>query len=301
MNFLLNRAVLDQTRFTSASPAGLACVAHAVAHEGEHELHLLDDGEVPVETVPVTITAAPAGGSGAATPAAAAPGAGPGTPSMSAGPAATMTGAVSGTPPAGIAPAATLEVNAREIGAARLRRGSSEPPAHHVVHRGAHLLVHTPAPQDGRRVRLVRKADGAVVFDSAALAGGDRFAVTLIRPGRYQVENQLTGQKLALTVEYPVVGKQPYRPPPPMQIECTAAGFHAPATTLKPAQGVIVVCSAPARLHIELVAPDDTPPAATDSRPEPPRATGTAHASLGEEARAVLHRVLRRFFGRRDH
>lgn len=293
MNFLINRSLLAQTSFTSTSPAGLACVVHAVAHEGEHEVHLLGDSEVPVETMPVMVTSAPPPG---------------------AAPREALLGAIPGIPPIGAAPAATLPINAREISAARLRRAVAEPAAHQVVQPGAHLLVNTPEPADARRVRLVRKADGAVVFDSASLSGGDRFAVTLIRPGRYQVENQLDGQKLALTVEYPAPGKQPYRPPPPMQIECTAAGFQAPATTIKPAQGLIVVCSVPSRLHVELVDPDDGPRAtapgpddgpddgrrATATNPASPRTAGPAHHSLTEEAKSVLRRVLRTFVGKRD-
>jgi len=277
MNFLINRSLLAQTSFTSTSPAGLACVVHAVAHEGEHEVHLLGDSEVPSETIAVMVTSAPP------------PGAAPREAAL---------GAIPGSPATGTAPA-TLEINAREISAARIRRAVAEPAAHHVIQPGTHLLVNTPEPADARRVRLVRKADSAVVFDSASLGSGDRFAVTLIRPGRYQIENQLDGKKLALTVEYPAPGKQPYRPPPPMQIECTAAGLQAPATTIKPAQGVIVVCSVPSRLHVELIEPDDGP-RATAPGPASPGTAGPAHDSLTEEAKAVLRRVLRTFSGKRD-
>jgi hypothetical protein len=282
MNFLINRSLFAQTSFTSTSPAGLACVVHAVAHEGEHEVHLLDDSELPIETIAVMVTSAPPPG---------------------AAPREALLGAMPGSPPTGVAPAPTLEINAREISAARLRRAVAEPAAHRVVQPGTHLVVNTPESQDARRVRLVRKTDGAVVFDSASLGSGDRFAVTLIRPGRYQIENQLDGKKLALTVEYPAPGKQPYRPPPPMQIECTAAGLQAPATTIKPAQGVIVVCSVPSRLHVELVEPDDGPDdgrRATAPGPAAPRTAVPAHDSLTEEARAVLRRVLRTFIGKRD-
>jgi hypothetical protein len=221
MSFVINRALLDQTTFTSASPAGLACVVHPVAHDGEHELHVLDDAGQISDLVHMTVVKQPA---------------------------------------TGAQPATTLAVNAADLRAARLKRGVSAPADHQVLQAGAHLFVNTPVPADARRIRMVRKTDGAVVFDSASLGEGDRFAVTLIRPGRYQLENQLGGQKLALTVEYPVRGKQPYQPPPPMQIECTATGFKAPAATVfKPAQGLVVLCSVPARLHLALVEPDDGP------------------------------------------
>jgi hypothetical protein len=258
MSVFINRNLLEQTSFSSTAPAGLACVVHAVAEEGEHELHFVGDDDAPPETMGVT---------------------------------------VAGQRPTGEATAARLDVNPAH-GAARLSRGPSESPAHHVIQPGADLFITTPAVRDARQVRLVRKTDGAVVFDSASLGAGDRFAVTLIRPGRYQVENQLDGAKLVLTVEYPVVGKQPYSPPPPMQIGCTAGGFHAPATTVKPAQGLIFLCSAPARLHLALVEPDDGPH--KDAGPTRTTGSGPPHAPLTEEAREVLRRVLRTFRGKRD-
>jgi len=264
MSVFINRKLLEQTTFHSTAPAGLACVVHAVAEEGEHELHFLDADDAVSETVPVT---------------------------------------VAGKRPTGEATAVRLDVNPTKLGAARLSRGPSGSPAHHVIQPGADLFITTPAPRDACRVRLVRKTDGAVVFDSASLGAGDRFAVTLIRPGRYQVENQLDGAKLVLTVEYPVVGKQPYSPPPPMQIECTAGGFQAPTTTVKPAQGLIFLCSAPACLHLALVEPDDGPhqdAGPTRTTPAGSGSGGPPHAPLTEEARSVLRRVLRTFRGKPD-
>lgn len=259
MSVLINRNLLDQTTFRSTSPAGLACVIHTVAHEGEHELQLLGETEAHTETVPVTIA------------------------SQHPGP---------------TAPAARLEVNSTALGAARRRRGPSEPPPHQLLQPGAHLLINTPVPQDARRVRLVRKADGAVVFDSASLGAGDRFAVTLIRPGRYQIENQLDGSKLILTVEYPVTGPLPYRPPPPMQIACTAAGFEASTTLVKPLQGLIFLCSAPARLHLELCEPDDGPH--PEAGPGPRRRAPDGHDGTTDASRPVLHRVQRTFRSTRE-
>jgi hypothetical protein len=219
MSFVINRSLLEQTTFVSTSPGGLACVVHPIADDGEHEVHVLDDAGQISDLVHMTVVKQPGTG---------------------------------GQPMA-------LSINPTDLRAARLKRGVSAAPDHQVVQSGGHLFVGAPVLADARRVRMVRKADGAVVFDSASLGAGDRFAVTVIRPGRYQLDNQLGTQKLALTVEYPVQGKQPYQPPPPMQIECTATGFNAPTTTIKPAQGVIVLCSVPSRLHLTLVEADDGP------------------------------------------
>jgi hypothetical protein len=259
MSILINRSLLDQTTFSSTSPSGLACVIHTVAHEGEHELQVLGEAETHAETVPMTIGRQE---------------------------------------PGGATPVARLEVNPTALGAARRKRGASEPPVHQILQPGAHLWINTPVPQDARRVRLVRKADDAVVFDTASLGAGDRFAVTLVRPGRYQVENQLDGSKLMLMVESPVTGKLPYRPPPPMQIACTAAGFEAPTPLVKPLQGLIFVCSAPARLHLDLCEPDDGSPseAGPGSRPPvPDRRDGPT-----DEPRPILHRVRRTFRATRE-
>lgn len=264
MTVRINRTLLDQTIFSSTSPAGLACVIHTVAHEGEHELQLVGHAEEHAEAVPVTVASQQ---------------------------------------PTGAPPAGHLEVNPTALSAARRKRGVSEPPGHQIIQPGAHLLITTPVPHDARRVRLVRKADGAVVFDSASLGAGDRFAVTLIRPGRYEVENQLGGSKLMLTVEYPVIGNQPYRPPPPMQIECTAAGFEAPATTIKPAQGLVFLCRVPARLHLELREPDDGPHEEAAPRGTAPAGHGSrepAREALTDEERSVLHRIVRTFRGKRE-
>lgn len=264
MSFVINRGLLEQTSFTSTSPAGLACVVHPIAAEGEHELHVLDDADQTSETIPVMVTARL---------------------------------------PDGSEPAASLAVDPGELRAAQLRRGPTVAVAHHIVRAGAHLMLNAPSARDARRVRLVRKSDGGVAFDSASLGAGDRFAVTLIRPGRYQLDNQLSGHRLTLTVAYPVRGKQPYRPPAPLEIECTQAGFQAPVTTVKPAQGVVIVCRVPSRIQVALVQPDDGPHGGA-SQPAGVAPTGPEQGAprerLTDEARAVLRRVLHRFTGKRD-
>jgi hypothetical protein len=130
---------------------------------------------------------------------------------------------------------------------------------------GAHgyAVFHVSGGPGGYAVRLGRAAakPQAKDFDSTSLKGGDLFAATILRPGRYSVRNvaQSGAQPEELNVTYPPIGKEAYQPPPPLRIECTAAAFSAPPMQLTAPQGCLFVCGVPSRIKIELVKALDPP------------------------------------------
>jgi hypothetical protein len=100
---------------------------------------------------------------------------------------------------------------------------------------------------------------GAERFDSRRLGPADLFAVTMIRPGTYALTNTLTGAKGRITVAYPTMGREPYRPPAPLTVQCTAQGFAPAAIDLQPAQGIVFRFAVPSHIKIDLVEPNDGP------------------------------------------
>jgi hypothetical protein len=219
-----NQRILRQTEFDSASPDGTAMVVHQFEADGPHELSLFHDDAV-VDRVAVVV--------GEAEPAAASVGARP------------------------AAAALDLTALARE-GSAALERvpvpsggyvaitGSRPLPDHHVV---------------VRRVGETRTEDD--VFDSRRLGPRSMFAVTLVRPGRYSLENTIAKTKAEIVVTYPKVSEAPYRPPGPLEIQATKEGFGAASLVLSPAQGLIIRFDTESHIRIELSEPDDGPHAAT--------------------------------------
>jgi hypothetical protein len=105
---------------------------------------------------------------------------------------------------------------------------------------------------------------GVVVFDSRRLEADDIFAVALIRPGKYTISNTLSGARGEIGVSYPVIGKEPYRPPERLSIESDRGGFSMTHISLKPAQELSVQIKVPSRIKIELTEPADGP---STSRP----------------------------------
>jgi hypothetical protein len=146
-----------------------------------------------------------------------------------------------------------------------------------VVEQG-YAVFHAPPGSSGLAVQLnaPQAGAGAPSFDSRKLQNGDIFAVTLLRPGRYSLTNSLGSTAGAavqgeIRVAYPVIGDQPYRPPEPLQVQVGAGGFQPNSIQLQPVQGLIFhIGDVAARIQIELVEPDDGPPAGG----APPRGRG---------------------------
>jgi hypothetical protein len=102
-------------------------------------------------------------------------------------------------------------------------------------------------PEEGYEARL---------FDSRELREGDMFAATIIRPGIYSVVNVVTGAQGEISVAYPRIGTAPYRPPPPVFIECTENALTPDRIEIEPAQGQVYRCRVSSRIAIQLARPD---------------------------------------------
>ena len=118
----------------------------------------------------------------------------------------------------------------------------------------------TPPASEGVSRVATAPSGPAEAFDSRRLGPGDSFATVLLRPGTYRMANANGGSAGTITVSFPVtIPGTPYRPPDPAVVECQAAGFVPASVSLKPAQGIIVHINTPARVTIDLSAPDDGP------------------------------------------
>jgi hypothetical protein len=220
-----NWRFLEQTSFSSKAPSGLACVLHALKEDGEYSIHVR--GEHPDDVHHVRLT-------------------------------------VSGAVPPTVRAQDHAVVDRSELHARRLKLGPTAPTQHIVAKSGAHLYIHSPHRHGPYTVDVTRQKDNQQVFDSSTLHENDTFAVTLIRPGEYELINEVNGATTPLQVEYPQIGKVPYRPPAPVEIYCGESGFTSTASTIKPAQGVIFRIKTTARLRLELRKPDDGPPPQID-------------------------------------
>jgi hypothetical protein len=126
---------------------------------------------------------------------------------------------------------------------------------------------------------VARRADDAEpAFDSSRLTEADVFALTLVRPGTYAMRNELGGAEGRIVVTYPVVGDAPYRPPAPAEVTAAEGRFAPDELVLGPGQGIIFRIATPSRIRVELLEPDDGPPA-EGGRPPAGRRRGRPAAS----------------------
>lgn len=102
------------------------------------------------------------------------------------------------------------------------------------------------------------------VFDSCELKEDDLLHVLVLRPGTYSVVNTLTNARVELVVAYP--DRIP-KNPEPVRIECTKNTITPDRISIKPMQGLIFSFKAPSRIKIDLVRPEDRPPAEERVRP----------------------------------
>lgn len=141
-----------------------------------------------------------------------------------------------------------------------------------VVHPKGYAAFRVSGGSGGYWVNL-RPADedpAVKAYDTRRLEEGDIFAAMVLRPGRYTIENTLSKARGELTVAYPTMGKVAYRPPASLEVECGET-IKPRAIRLMPGQGLNVHVTAPARIKIALVEPDDGPkarPAAATRRPK---------------------------------
>lgn len=109
---------------------------------------------------------------------------------------------------------------------------------------------------------MVGESRGGVqsrIFNSLKLMDEDMFAVTMVRPGYYNVINICNRTRGELFVAYPKIGKVPYRPPNPISIECTKDRLAPNRIKIENAQGQLYRLKVPSRIKIELVEPYNRP------------------------------------------
>ena len=129
-----------------------------------------------------------------------------------------------------------------------------------VVHPRGHLVFRVGSGPGGHHVTL-RGADEdeqVLAYDTRQLQEGDVFSAMVLRPGTYKVRNELSGARAALRVAYPSPVDGRYNPAPPFEVQC-GERIEPDGIDLAPMQGINVHITAPARVRIDLVEPDDGP------------------------------------------
>jgi len=237
MKHTINRALFEQTAFDSSAPAGTAAVMHRFADPGEYTITFLHEDR-PIADARLTVTADAAPNGIAAAPA----------DHVTVDVTALMAQTVIADAPPHRNPFLLRPNGYASFNAS----GRARPYAVVVTAQGA------PYRASGSTSGAGAPAKG-IVFDSRRLGAGDLFALTPLRPGRYRLANRFGEYEGSITVAYPVVGDRPYRPPLPVEVECSPHGFKPATIALQPVQGLVFKILGEARLTIELVAPDDGP------------------------------------------
>lgn len=130
-----------------------------------------------------------------------------------------------------------------------------------VVNPKGYVVFHVSRGPGGFSVTISQSLGerGRKVFDSQELREGDLFTATLIRPGVYSVTNVNAKTMGEIIVAYPQRGKERYRPPDPISIECGERGFNPYRIEVRAAQSQVYRIMTPSRIRIELEKPDDGP------------------------------------------
>jgi|SRR5919199_1013694 hypothetical protein len=265
---ILNPTFLRQTQFDSASPAGTAVVVHRFDRVGEFELSVSRREQI-LHRVRVNVGPGPHRGEAGDGPSG--PGRGPGAHgghgpgTHGPGPHDAGEDPLAAKPPRPDQPDAP-PLAAASLDVTTLLQPGTRPRELDALPSGGYLSITSsqPIPEHHLVVRADQKDD--VLLDTRRLGSRSLFALTLIRPGRYRLHNAVTNAEATVVVNYPKVGKTPYRPPAPLEIQCTADGFGAGTFTIDPAQGIVFRFATESRIQVELVEPDDGPRA---DRPRP--------------------------------
>ena len=127
-----------------------------------------------------------------------------------------------------------------------------------------YLILYVSEGAGGFHVELKRlEAEAAAarsVFDSRTLGPTDQFVATILRPGSYEMVDELGKAKGRIVVAYPKLEKQPYRPAAPVQVSVTPDAFKPAEIALAAAQSIVFkVETAKAAIKISLSKPDDGP------------------------------------------
>jgi hypothetical protein len=140
-------------------------------------------------------------------------------------------------------------------------KGPHKDEKHFIVNLEGYAVFHVSSGSGGYSVRVEKaeKNTNRKPFYSGELNEGDFFSAILLRPGTYSVTNEYTKAKGEIVVSYPKIGKEPYRPPDPIRVQCTQNSIEPPVIELKPGQGLIYQFKTPSRVKIKLSRADDGP------------------------------------------
>jgi hypothetical protein len=238
MTPILNPQFLRQTQFDSAAPAGAAMVVHRFERDGEFQLSVARRDEI-LQRARVNV--------------------GRGTESGGAG-----GGLAEGRDPLAAERPSPEQPDVSPLRAvaldmATLLRAGTQPPELDDLPSSGYLSITSSEPLPEHHLVVSAGETAEDILDTRRLGPRSIFAVTLIRPGRYRLRNVVTESEATVVVTYPTVGKTPYRPPAPLEIQSTAEGFGASTFTISPAQGIVFRFATESRIQLELVEPDDGP------------------------------------------
>jgi hypothetical protein len=146
-----------------------------------------------------------------------------------------------------------------------------------TVNPKGYIVFHVSSGAGGYAITVRKAAEDpkTKIFDSRELSKGDVFSAAIIRPGTYSVENVLTHAKGHLTVAYPRMGDTAYRPPKPVEFQCSAHEIEPGRVDLQPGQGINFHFNVRSRIKIELLKADDGP-----GKPLGPTSRGWKRATL---------------------
>ena len=114
-------------------------------------------------------------------------------------------------------------------------------------------------------VKITRRSgrEKHVVLDSSeVIPAGDLFAVTLVRPGTYEVRGPRSSGRIHVSLPKKDEG---YRPDQPVLVELTKRGTFKPrAVRILAGQTVVFLCTIPAQISVEMARPDKSTEKPTD-------------------------------------
>jgi len=221
----INTRFLNQTEFDSAAPWGSAVVAVELQKPGTYELAVARKGK-PFVRLPFAVGREPAPRGEAAAP--------------------------TGAPEQDLRRAVSVDLF-------KLARASATLPELPSLAGRGWISFTSAQPLPDHHIALRATGGRTDEFDSRKLGERSVFGLTLIRPGRYSLQNAVDGKQAEIVVAYPKVGKTPYRPPEPLQVQVTTEGFGKDSFPLSPGQGMVFRFATESRIQIQLVEPDDGP------------------------------------------
>lgn len=125
------------------------------------------------------------------------------------------------------------------------------------VAKEGYLIFYDSTGDKNYQVRLEKAGSSKkrkIQFDTKKLNAGDAYAVSLLRPGKYEGRNLLNKSDFQVKVLYPdnKLSKKLNTVIPPVNVEVTEEGFLPNAIELTPGQGLVFNVKTPSSLEISL-------------------------------------------------